>query len=279
MHVGPVAGRKGDRFGQIVLQFDFDAGHKKRWVAGLKEVVGGEVRQIVRKLPDQRFHDGLHCVWHDRIYNLGVYLWSVMWRLKLTNLTHSYGRHPVFPPIHFDADVSRLGISGPNGAGKSTLMSILAGLIEPSHGSVFWAENSHPVSMTDLRARIGFAGPYLGLYTELTVRENLRFICDLHGLDAACIDSVAEQLEIMTALDQRVGACSSGQQQRVRLATSIIHQPKVLFLDEPGTNLDESGLAIVASIVSDWPGPVVIASNQPTELEWCHETLYVGLET
>jgi len=202
-----------------------------------------------------------------------------MWRLKLSNLTHSYGRNLVFAPIHFDADVSRLGISGPNGAGKSTLMSILGGLIEPSQGSVSWNEHQTPMSMSDLRSKIGFAGPYLGLYTDLTVRENLKFICDLHGLDAARIETLAARLEFSSVLDQRVGACSSGQQQRVRLATAIIHQPTLLFLDEPGTNLDETGLAIVASIVRDWPGPVVIASNQPTELAWCKETLYVGRET
>ncbi len=199
-----------------------------------------------------------------------------MWRLKLTDLTHSYARKPVFAPINVDADVSRLGISGPNGAGKSTLMAILAGLIEPSQGSVAWTEKNIDVSMPDLRFKIGFAGPYLGLYTELTVRENLRFICDLHGLDVDRIEPLATQLEFESALDQRVGACSSGQQQRVRLATSIIHQPTVLFLDEPGTNLDESGLAIVATIVRDWPGPVIIASNQPAELDWCQETLTVG---
>lgn len=199
-----------------------------------------------------------------------------MWRLKLTDLTHSYGRHPVFDPIRFDADVHRLGISGPNGAGKSTLMAILSGLIEPSQGFVAWTASGTSVSMSDFRSVIGFAGPYLGLYPELTVRENLRFIVDLHGLDADRIDSLATQLEFRPVLDQRVGACSSGQQQRVRLATSIIHQPTVLFLDEPGTNLDESGLAIVASIVRDWPGPVIIASNQPAELAWCSQTLTVG---
>jgi heme exporter protein A len=202
-----------------------------------------------------------------------------MWRLKLTDLTHSYGRQSVFAPIHFDADVTRLGISGPNGAGKSTLMSILAGLIEPSQGSITWTEKGLAVSMHELRSKIGFAGPYLGLYTELTVRENLRFICDLHGLDVARIETVAAQLEFDSVLDQRVGACSSGQQQRVRLATSFIHQPAMLFLDEPGTNLDESGLSIVASIVRDWSGPVIIASNQPSELAWCQDTLYVGRET
>lgn len=202
-----------------------------------------------------------------------------MWRLTLTELSHSYGLKPVFGPLRFDADIRRFGISGANGAGKSTLMSILAGLLEPASGSVRWSRDSEPVEPAHIRRHLGFAAPYLGIYPELTVRENLDFVASLRGLALSAVDDASERMGMRGFLAQRAGACSSGQQQRLRLATAILHLPELLFLDEPGTNLDAAGLATLAELVRDWPGAVVIASNQPDELAWCQETLHVGRGT
>lgn len=198
-----------------------------------------------------------------------------MWRLTLSGLSHSFGPKPVFGPLGFDADVSRLGISGANGAGKSTLMRILAGLMEPASGSMQWTRDGIPVEPADIRLHLGFAAPYLGVYPELSVRENLELVAALRGLGPTAVDTAAERLGMTGFMDQRAGACSSGQQQRLRLATAIVHTPRLLFLDEPGTNLDATGFDTVAALVRDWPGSVVVASNQPDELSWCMERLTV----
>ncbi|MEN9840139.1 MAG: hypothetical protein RL177_1618 [Bacteroidota bacterium] len=198
-----------------------------------------------------------------------------MWRLTLSELSHSFGPKPVFGPLGFDAEVNRLGISGANGAGKSTLMRILAGLMDPASGSMTWTRTGVPIEPADIRHHLGFSAPYLGIYPELSVRENLTLVASLRGLGSAEVESAAERLGMAGFMDQRAGACSSGQQQRLRLATAIVHSPSLLFLDEPGTNLDATGFDTVAALVRDWPGAVVVASNQADELSWCLETLTV----
>jgi ABC-2 type transport system ATP-binding protein len=202
-----------------------------------------------------------------------------MWRLTLSELTHSFGPKSVFGPLGFDANVTRLGIAGANGAGKSTLMQILAGLMEPTSGAIAWMRNDQPVEPADIRLHLGFSAPYLGIYPELSVRENLEFVASLRGLGSEAVDAASERLGLIQFMEQRAGSCSSGQQQRLRLATAIVHSPSLLFLDEPGTNLDATGFDTVATLVRDWPGSVVVASNQADELSWCLETLYVGRGT
>jgi ABC-type multidrug transport system ATPase subunit len=202
-----------------------------------------------------------------------------MWRLTLSELTHSFGTKAVFRPIRFDAEIRRLGISGANGAGKSTLMRIMAGLLEPTSGSVAWSHGSESVAQADIRLHLGFSAPYLGIYPELSVRENLEFVASLRGLGSDAVNAASARLGMDDFMHQRAGSCSSGQQQRLRLATAIVHSPSLLFLDEPGTNLDAAGFETVAALVRDWPGSVVVASNQPEELSWCLETLYVGRGT
>lgn len=202
-----------------------------------------------------------------------------MWRLTLSELSHSFGSKAVFGPIRFDADITRLGIAGANGAGKSTLMRILAGMMDPASGSVAWTHRDQPVAAADIRHHLGFSAPYLGIYPELSVRENLEFVASLRGLGSDAVGAASARLGMEPFMDQRAGACSSGQQQRLRLATAIVHSPSLLFLDEPGTNLDAAGFDTVAALVRDWPGSVVVASNQPEELAWCQESLLVGRGT
>jgi ABC-2 type transport system ATP-binding protein len=154
-------------------------------------------------------------------------------------------------------------------------MRILAGLMEPASGSIAWSHHEEPVDVSDIRQHLGFSAPYLGIYPELSVRENLEFVASLRGLGSDSVSIASVRLGMEPFLDQRAGSCSSGQQQRLRLATSIVHSPSLLFLDEPGTNLDAAGFETVAALVRDWPGAVVVASNQPDELEWCSDTLTV----
>jgi ABC-type multidrug transport system ATPase subunit len=198
-----------------------------------------------------------------------------MWRLTLSELSHSFGLKHVFGPLGFDAEVNRLAVSGANGSGKSTLMRLLAGLMDPSSGILTWTCSGVPIEPTHIRHHLGFAAPYLGIYPELSVRENLTLVASLRGLGSAEVASAAERLGMGGFMDQRAGACSSGQQQRLRLATAIVHSPSLLLLDEPGTNLDASGFDTVSNLVRDWPGAVVVASNQADELNWCQERLTV----
>lgn len=202
-----------------------------------------------------------------------------MWQITLSELSHSFGSKAVFGPLSYAAPVTRLGVAGANGAGKSTLMRILAGLMEPESGSVSWFKDEELIATDHIRQDLGFCAPYLGVYPELSVRENLEFVASLRGLGSDAVADACDRLGMREFMDQRTGACSSGQQQRLRLATAIVHAPSLLFLDEPATNLDATGFDTVAALVRDWPGSVVVASNQADELLWCRETINIGRGT
>ena len=200
-----------------------------------------------------------------------------MIRLKVDNLEKRYGVKTVFTRLTINSNTPVLGIAGVNGSGKSTLLRCLAGLIKPTSGSVKWYINGSDIQKKDIKNHLGFAAPYIQLYEELTVRENLDFIRKVRSLKN--LKTITELLIPFGAeklTDFHYGELSTGQQQRVKLASAILHKPKMLLLDEPGSNLDEAGKKIVADLVNRFKienRMVVIASNQKEELALCNEII------
>lgn len=196
--------------------------------------------------------------------------------LRVHNLCKRFGSNPVFDDINFRYAKGVLGIAGPNGSGKSTLLQCLAGLIRPTSGRVEWYKKEQNINIQKLKNRLGYAAPYINLYEELSCRENLDFLMQLRKYTSPSkkIDAALKQTQITHLADQPFARLSTGQQQRLRLAAAIVHQPDVLFFDEPGSNLDESGRTLIQSLVSDFKKAgkmVIIASNNPEELELCDE--------
>ncbi|MCG2589297.1 ABC transporter ATP-binding protein [Rhodohalobacter sulfatireducens] len=200
-----------------------------------------------------------------------------MIKLKADNLEKRFGRKTVFTDLSFETGTLVLGIAGANGSGKSTLLKCLAALLKPTSGSVKWTLNDHDIKRTDLKNYLGFAAPYIQLYEELTVRENLEFIQNVRSLSQQKpLSDLLEPLGAKKLLDNHFGELSTGQQQRIKLAAAIIHNPDILLLDEPGSNLDEAGKNIITSLVAQFKNSnrmVVIASNQQYELDHCHEII------
>lgn len=200
-----------------------------------------------------------------------------MIQLKADNLEKRFGQKTVFSNLTLETDVPVLGIAGVNGSGKSTLLKCLAGILKPTSGSIQWTVNGKEIKRTNVKKILGFAAPYVQLYEELTVRENLEFIRNVRSLNQS--SSISELLEPLGAkqfLELHFGKLSTGQQQRIKLAAAIIHDPEVLLLDEPGSNLDEAGKEIITSLVEQYKNSnrmVVIASNQQTELALCNEII------
>jgi len=163
-----------------------------------------------------------------------------------------------------------LAVTGANGAGKSTLLRILAGLLRPKRGTVTLTVEGRDISAEHQSRHVGLVAPALGVYDDLTARENLTFLARARGLPDATtrIDDVLRQVGLTDRAADRVGTYSSGLRQRVKYAAALLADPPLLLLDEPSANLDASGRENVAAIVEEHlenERIVVVATNRPDE--------------
>jgi len=162
-------------------------------------------------------------------------------------LSRRFGREVALFPLDLDLGAGRtLAVLGPNGAGKTTLLRLVAGLSQPSEGSLtVGGEKAHGARA---RARIGYVGHATLLYPALSARENLIFTARLHGLadPAARAESLLGEQELLPVADRPVGGFSRGMAQRVAIARGLVHDPALMLLDEPFTGLDRAGSEALA---------------------------------
>ncbi len=200
-----------------------------------------------------------------------------MIEISAKKIVKKYGSNRVLPGISFQYRSTVLGIAGSNGSGKSTLLKILSGLLKPTAGSAHWKIDQTDHSPKTIKSYIGFTAPYIQLYEELTVYENVRFLLDLQKNSIIKdINILLRRFEISDLSNELFGNLSTGQQQRVKLATTLIKKPAILILDEPGANLDARGKILIENLVDDFRAEnrmAVIASNQADELKLCDEIL------
>lgn len=203
-------------------------------------------------------------------YALPFYLWTMI-SVNVHNLGKRYGSTTVFKNLSFRFDTGVLGIGGSNGSGKSTLLKCLAGLERVSSGTITWKQDEHQLSETDFRKRLGFVAPYINLYHELTVRENLDLVLQLRKekISHQKKQELWNQLQLTGLEEKHFGELSTGQRQRARLACTLSYDPAILFLDEPGANLDEQGREVIRKILRNFRAEeklVLLASNDSDEL-------------
>lgn len=196
--------------------------------------------------------------------------------LQVKRLKKTFGPHTVFSDLSFEYSGNILGIAGSNGSGKSTFLKCLAGLISPTEGEVDWLKNNEIISAQTLNQEMGYAAPYINLYDELTVIENLQFLADIrqYSDSTGSIKRWIDKSGLSSLEDQPYGTLSTGQQQRLRIAAALFHQPNILLLDEPGSNLDEAGRSLIneiANLYRDQRQLLILASNDPRELEICQQ--------
>jgi heme ABC exporter ATP-binding subunit CcmA len=194
------------------------------------------------------------------------------------NLVRSFGSRRIVGPLSFRVGPGRvLGVAGPNGSGKTTLVKILAGLLRPSSGHAFLEGDGLRRAPRDASEQIGWVAPDLALYGELTAAENIVFFAKLHGrrADRGWVDETIARVGLDPKRVEKtpLGALSTGQRQRIKLAFATLHEPAVLLLDEPSSNLDEAGRAVVARVVKMQRerGLAVVASNDPGDLALADE--------
>ena len=173
-------------------------------------------------------------------------------RLAVVDVARHYGRRKALSQISFTCEPGEIvGLLGPNGAGKSTLLNILATLLAPSKGRVEYGDCTSDQGGAAVRAQIGMLGHDLFLYPELTAHENLTFFAHLYGLAnvPVIVDSALERANLSTRANDYVGGFSRGMRQRVALERALLHDPRLILLDEPFTGLDQASTrALVARL-------------------------------
>lgn len=159
-------------------------------------------------------------------------------------------------------------IAGPNGSGKSTFLKIVCGYITPDKGTVIFSENNQPIELEALAVKTAFCAPYIDLLDELTGSEQIEFHRSFKSfLPNADIMEEMKTAGIHHALDKQLRLYSSGMKQRLKLILTFLSASPLLLLDEPCSNLDETGRQFYASLANRYTQNrlVLVASNNMLE--------------
>src|SRR5262249_54886932 len=161
------------------------------------------------------------------------------------------------------------GLLGPNGAGKTTTIEILEGLLTPSSGEVTILGRNWRQHQRELRELMGISLQETRLSERLTVRETLTLFASFYRLPCST-DFILEQLQLTEKIDSWVGKLSGGQRQRLAVATALVGNPKILFLDEPTTGLDPQSRRQLWDIIREFQksgGTVLLTTHYMDEAE------------
>jgi heme ABC exporter ATP-binding subunit CcmA len=188
-------------------------------------------------------------------------------------LTHRFGRELALEGVDLVLDTSEhMAVLGDNGAGKTTLLRILATALHPTAGTLQIAGLNASREKRRLRHYIGYVAHAPGLYPALSAAENLRFFCDLQGVPAARVDEVLDIVGLRPVADRRASELSRGMQQRVALGRAILHDPKLLILDEPDASLAGDAAELLGGLLRD-RSAVLATHDQALANRLCPRTL------
>ncbi len=187
--------------------------------------------------------------------------------LEIDGLTKRYGPVVALDGTTFSAAPGRIvGFLGPNGAGKTTTMRCIFGLARQDSGAVRWAGK---VVDRDARMTFGYMPEQRGLYPRMRVAEQLSYFGQQHGMTGRDANAAAmrwlERMDLADRAKSKLEELSHGNQQRIQLATALVHDPELLVMDEPFSGLDPIGIATMANVVRERAAAgvgVVFSSHQ-----------------
>ena len=205
--------------------------------------------------------------------------------IALNDLTIRFKNFTAVNSVSFEVQPGEIfGFLGPNGSGKTTIIKTLCGLLKPTSGSaeVFGMDSLKQAE--SVRRQVGYMSQNFSLYDDLTVRENLNFYAGIYGLSngekKARIAEVVELTKLHPYLDRRAGKLSGGWKQRLALCCAIIHQPKLLFLDEPTAGIDPVARRELWDILFEMSGRGItffVTTHYMDEAERCSRIGYIYL--
>jgi ABC-2 type transport system ATP-binding protein len=199
--------------------------------------------------------------------------------LRCENLTRKFGAFTAVSRVSFEIPRGKVfGFLGPNGSGKSTTIRMLTGLLEPTSGTATGFGGLDVSKDTEAwKKRLGYMSQKFSLYLDLTVDENLRFFGSIYGLSRARlaerIRALSARLRFEPLLDELTENLSTGQRQRVALAAALLHEPELLFLDEPTGGVDPRGRRLFWDLIYDLAATrgmtVLVTTHYMDEAEQC----------
>ena len=198
--------------------------------------------------------------------------------IQAQNLGKSFGKVRAVRALNLQVPRSRIyGFLGPNGSGKTTAIRMLCGLLTPTAGEINVLGYSIPDEAEALRLKVGYMTQRFSLFGDLTVHENLQFMADIYTLERSIkqqrIGLASERYELASLLKQRAETLSGGQKQRLALAASTLHNPELLFLDEPTSAVDpENRRSFWESLFDlvDEGTTILVSTHYMDEAERCH---------
>jgi len=172
--------------------------------------------------------------------------------IKVENISKLYGKQRALNDVSFEVKPGEIvGFLGPNGAGKSTMMKIITTYLPASEGKVSVCGIDVNEDALGVRNLIGYLPEHNPLYLDMYVRESIAFVAQIHKIKPTkkLIDDIIEKVGLQVEQNKKIGELSKGYRQRVGLAQALIHDPKVLILDEPTTGLDPNQLAEIRNLI------------------------------
>ena len=174
--------------------------------------------------------------------------------IHVSHLTKKYGATTAVDDISFEIQQGEIvGYLGPNGAGKSTTLKMLIGLLQPTSGEISVAGYDAATQLLELKRHIGYVPEEAQLYEHLTLVEHLQLIGRLYHLEerliAQKITELAKLFDMASQANQRISSFSQGMRQKCLIMSALLHNPDVLFLDEPFTNLDVTTVTLMKMVL------------------------------
>ena len=176
--------------------------------------------------------------------------------IKVKNLSKSYGDVEAVKSINFELNHGEvIGFLGANGAGKSTTLKVITGYLTPTSGSVEVNDLNIHENIHEIQEKIGYLPELNPLYGEMRVYDLLEFIAQIRNITGKAFNNalarVIEQCGLKGVIHRLVSECSKGYKQRIGLACSMLHDPKILILDEPVTGLDPNQIVEIRNLIKD----------------------------
>jgi len=204
--------------------------------------------------------------------------------IVVNNLTKRFGKFTAVEQISFKVRQGEIfGFLGANGAGKSTTIRMLIGILEPTSGDAFVGGYSIKNEPDLVKKNIGYMSQKFSLYNDLTVSENIRFFAGIYGLNGKRYEErkkwVLKVADLENMENVMTGSLPGGIKQRLALGTAVIHEPKIVFLDEPTSGVDPISRRNFWDLINDLSGggtTVLVTTHYLDEAEFCNDIILIN---